>query len=469
MLTYPEMNAEITKIKCDDDWYHGYSQYERSTNYSDRKEEVLSDGTHVWIAKWDDDCSGMVWDNICAMGLDPHGFTYTGNEAEGLLGSGQWVEISPYDASVGDVLLRDGHTEVVLEIDGELYQGGFRISELGTIYGETGDQTGWEAAYSEFQPWAWEQAFRCVAERDGQAPAKPVPQQGASEPLNEFGMCYVAHCEDVGWCDPVRDGQVAGTVGYAARLEAIKITPPDGLTLDVMLHLEDAGDVWYRGVKRGVSDPVMGTTGEGRRVEGIQINVTERTGDMRGKAVYYRVHMQDAGWTWWTREGTFCGTRGEGKRVEAVQIMIFVEQEASDPKNDGGIRYRVHTQDFGWLPEVRDGQIAGTTGQSRRVEAIQFTHLPEGLELDVHAHIENKGDMAFDFIGGDNLPVIGTVGQGLRLEGFNIHVLENRTGKKLKYDGHVQDVGWTGECSAGTPCGTAGQAKRLEAVKLWLE
>lgn len=467
MLTYPEMNAEITKIKCDDDWYHGYSQYERSTNYSDRKEEVLSDGTHVWIAKWDDDCSGMVWDNICAMGLDPHGFTYTGNEAEGLLGSGQWVEISPYDAGVGDVLLREGHTEVVLEIDGELYQGGFRISELGTIYGETGDQTGWEAAYSEFQPWAWEQAFHCIVERDT-TPQKPVPQQGASEPLNDCNFWYRAHCENVGWCEAVRDGQVAGTVGYAARLEAIKISPAK-LTLDVMLHIQNRGDVWYRGVKSGVYDPEMGTVGEALRVEGMQVNVTARDGDMRGKVVYYRCHMQDYGWTGWTREGNFCGTRGENRRVEAIQMMLVVEQDVSEPLNDNGIYYRVHTQDYGWLPEVRDGQIAGTTGQARRVEAIQFTHLPKGLELDIHAHIQNKGDMAYDSVMDGNLPIIGTVGQGLRLEGFNIHVLCNDTGKKLKYDGHVQDVGWTGELPAGTPCGTAGQAKRMEAVKLWLE
>lgn len=468
MLSYREMMAECMWHKLEHDWAHGYSQYERSTNYTDREEIELSDGTHVWISAWDDDCSGSIRDNIIAVGLNPNGFTYTGNEAEGLLGSGQWVEIDLYDADNGDVVLREGHTEQVLRgSDGELYQGGFRISELGTIYGETGDQTGWEATYSSYQPWAWDQAFRCVAVRDT-APQKPVPQQGASEPLNGYGLTYRAHCEDVGWCEPVRDGQVAGTVGYGARLEAIKCTPPAGITLDFMLHVQDKGDVWYRGVKRGVHDPVMGTEGESRRIEGMQVNVAERTGDMRGKAVYYRCHVQDHGWTGWVREGGYCGTRGESKRVEAIQMMLVVEQDYSEPKNNNGIRYRVHTQDYGWLPEVRDGQIAGTTGQGRRIEAIQFTHIPDGLELDVHAHIENKGDVAYDFIGGDNLPVIGTVGQGLRLEAFNIHVLKNETGKKLKYDGHVQDVGWTNERDAGTPCGTTGQSKRIEAVRVWL-
>ena len=469
MLSYREMLAECMWHKLEHDWAHGYSQYERSTSYSDREEIVLSDGTHVWIAAWDDDCSGSIRDNIIAVGLDPDGFTYTGNE-EGITTTGQWVEISVWDADNGDVVLKDGHTEMVLRgDDGELYQGGFRISEQGTIYGERGDQTGWEATYSSYQPWSWEHAFRCVAERQVAPPPKPVPQQGASEPLNVYGLMYRAHCEDVGWCEPVRDGQVAGTVGYAARLEAVKVTPIEGMTLDVMLHVQDKGDTWYRGVKKGGNDPVMGTEGESKRVEGIQVNVTKREGYARDKILYYRCHVQDHGWTGWVREGGYCGTRGESKRVEAIQMMLVVEQDASDPINGNGIRYRVHTQDYGWLPEVHDGMVAGTTGQSRRIEAIQFTHLPDGLKLDVHAHVENRGDLAYDFIDNGSLPVIGTVGQGLRLEGFNIHILKNDTGKQLKYDGHVQDIGWTGERDAGTPCGTAGQSKRMEAVKFWLD
>lgn len=475
MLSYREMMAECMWHKLEHDWAHGYSQIERSTNYDDREEIELSDGTHVWIAAWDDDCSGSIRDNIIAVGLDPNCFTYTGNEAEGLLNSGQWVEIGLYDADNGDVVLREGHTEQVLRgSDGELYQGGFRISELGTIYGETGDQTGWEATYSSYQPWAWEQCFRCIAERNAAPspePAKPLPQQGASEPLNGYGLAYRAHCEDVGWCDPVRDGQTAGTVGYGARLEAIKCTPPSGIALDFMLHVQDVGDVWYRGVKRGVNDPEMGTVGEGKRVEGIQVNVTERDGDMLGKTVYYRCHIQDIGWTSWMREGDFCGTRNEGMRVEAIQIMLVAEQDHSEPKNHNGLKYRVHTQDYGWLPTVHDGMVAGTTGQSRRIEAIQFVEIPEGLELDVHAHIENKGDIAYDNISRGNAGsvVIGTVGKGLRLEGINIHVLENKTGMRLMYEAHVQDLGWTGEKSAGQPCGTSGQGKRMEAIKFWLE
>ncbi len=36
------------------------------------------------------------------------------------------------------------------------------------------------------------------------------------------------------------------------------------------------------------------------------------------------------------------------------------------------IKYRVHVQDYGWMDWVTNGQVAGTTGQSKRVEAIQI-------------------------------------------------------------------------------------------------
>ena len=85
--------------------------------------------------------------------------------------------------------------------------------------------------------------------------------------------------------------------------------------------------------------------------------------------------------------------------------------------------------------------IAGTTGEARRIEAIEFIDLPEGIEIDFHAHVQDKGDLAFDNIKKGRRVICGTTGQGLRLEAFNIHVLENKTGKQLRYQGHIQDQG----------------------------
>ena len=40
--------------------------------------------------------------------------------------------------------------------------------------------------------------------------------------------------------------------------------------------------------------------------------------------------------------------------------------------NQYDVIYRVHVQDIGWQNWVRNGRIAGTTGQSKRIEAIQI-------------------------------------------------------------------------------------------------
>ena len=34
--------------------------------------------------------------------------------------------------------------------------------------------------------------------------------------------------------------------------------------------------------------------------------------------------------------------------------------------------YRVHVQKHGWMPWVKNGELAGTTGQKKRIEAIQI-------------------------------------------------------------------------------------------------
>ncbi len=51
--------------------------------------------------------------------------------------------------------------------------------------------------------------------------------------------------------------------------------------------------------------------------------------------------------------------------MEAIQIQL-------DSSVNKSIRYRVHVQDIGWMDWVSNGQIAGTTGQSKRIEAIQI-------------------------------------------------------------------------------------------------
>ena len=140
---------------------HGYSQPARA---GDGTIETLrlSDGTVTTVHGGDYDCSEAVRMCYVAAGVLPRGcYMWTGNEAA-LLKSHGFAGVGLGDLRVGDVLLRRGHTEMVVSVGGRLMQAGFRISEHRTIKGARGDQTGWESAYSALNPSAWSWAYRYV-------------------------------------------------------------------------------------------------------------------------------------------------------------------------------------------------------------------------------------------------------------------------------------------------------------------
>jgi len=166
-----------------------------------------------------------------------------------------------------------------------------------------------------------------------------------------------------------------------------------------------------------------------------------------------------------------------GYGIPNWSLVDPIEQEPGDAKNDLGMTYRAHTQDLGWLPAVRDGQTAGIVGHSLRCEAIKITP-PEGVVLDCFAHVQDIGTLGYPSVvrgkssgtgSSDNDPIIGTTGRGKRLEAIMLRCVENGTGKKLRIQAHVQDVGWQKPVGEGEWAGTLGKGKRLEAVRMWFE
>ena len=91
--------------------------------------------------------------------------------------------------------------------------------------------------------------------------------------------------------------------------------------------------------------------------------------------ITYEVHARGIGWMPAASDGGMAGTEGQSKRLEAVRISL-----TGDAAKDGGysVWYRVHSQSYGWLGWAHDGQEAGTTGLSKRAEAIDVQVLPQG-------------------------------------------------------------------------------------------
>ena len=299
---------------------HGYSQPNRMGYGSETVK--FSDSTTYIIHQGDYDCSEMA--RTCAnagLGIEAIVYMWSGDADAKLKGAGfKRLPFSTGSVKRGDILWKSGHMGIAL---GSGKQADAHGDEVGGITGpRQGDQTGHEIEVRDLRT-NWTYIYR----HDGM----PKPKQVPGKAVNDYGLKYRAHCETAGWFDSVHDGQTAGTTGYGKRLEALKITPPEGVELEVTLHIQGIGDKTYKGIRKGKSsgtgsssnDPIMGTVGKGKRVEGICVKVTKNTSaKLKGKQLYYRVHQQKVGWTKWTKAGTFCGTRGKGLRVEAIQMKF---------------------------------------------------------------------------------------------------------------------------------------------------
>ena len=284
-------------------------------------------------------------------------------------------------------------------------------------------------------------------------------------------LSYRSHVESSGWQKYVKDGQITGTNGQKKRLEAIQIKLENsGLSGSVQYrtHIQYAG--WESSFKS--NNAVSGTTGQARRLEAVQIKLT---GDIANYFdIYYRAHAQSLGWLSWAKNGESAGTEGMGCRMEALEIRLMPKgsnQLTSNPKafvRAPTVSYRTHVQGIGWQNYVKNGQTAGTSGQRRRVEAIQIrtenTTLTGGIQY--RTHIQNIG---WESSSRYNNAVSGTTGQAKRLEAIQIQ-LNGEVAKyfDVYYRVHAQNFGWLGWAKNGMNAGTEAYGYRLEAIQIKL-
>ena len=133
-------------------------------------------------------------------------------------------------------------------------------------------------------------------------------------------------------------------------------------------------------------------------------------------SVLYRTHVQKVGWQGWKKNGAMSGTSGKSRRLEAIKIKL------ADAAYSGSIEYRTHIQTYGWEKSWKAaGKTSGTSGKAKRLEAIK---------------IRLTGDMA---------------------QHYDVY-----------YRVHAQRFGWMGWAKNGARAGTAGYAYRLEGIQIRL-
>jgi len=123
----------------------------------------------------------------------------------------------------------------------------------------------------------------------------------------------------------------------------------------------------------------------------------------------------------------------------------------------GKVLLSTHMRDIGWGAWVADGNLAGSTGQNRRIEAIKIKPVKQ---MDVTVHIKDISDKKYSNI--TNSTVIGTVGEKKRLEAIMIESSDTI----YTYRVHQKDIGWSAWVTNGQWAGTKGKSKQIEAIEL---
>ena len=281
---------------------------------------------------------------------------------------------------------------------------------------------------------------------------------------DNLGIQYTTHCQSYGWLPWSANGEMNGTEGEAKRLEAIKIqlTGADKEKYDVYYRVHAQSYGWLGWAKNGAP---AGTAGYAKRLEGVQIVVVKKGSpapdanfegvnaasgvhqsvsylakngsspvvggqetsntnpSVAGEAnvnIAYRTHVQSFGWQGWKYNGVMSGTSGKAKRLEGINIKL------TNKPYSGSIVYTTHVQSIGWQGNennvntwFRDGQMAGTSGRAKRLEAIRIAltgEMAEHYDVYYRVHAQTYGWLAWT----KNGEAAGTAGLSKRLEGIQI-------------------------------------------------
>ena len=284
-------------------------------------------------------------------------------------------------------------------------------------------------------------------------------------------VAYSTHVQSYGWQKYKRNGEMSGTVGEAKRLEAIKIKLINSdIPGDILYrtHIESYG--WEKEYKK--NDEISGTTGESKRLEAIEIKLDgeiEKYYD-----IYYRVHAQNYGWLGWAKNGEKAGTSGLSLRLEGIEIKlvekgtILSEYGDTYPFKQKKVTYKTHVQTYGWQNYTYDGNMAGTQGEAKRLEAIKIVLSNQKYTGNIlyRTHIQTFG---WEDTFKKNDEMSGTSGLAKRLEAIEIK-LDGEISEHydVYYRVHAQTFGWLNWAKNGEASGTAGLAKRLEGIEIVL-
>ncbi|WP_027108679.1 glucosaminidase domain-containing protein [Lacticigenium naphthae] len=382
------------------------------------------------------------------------------------------------------------------------------IPELGIQY----------AGFVESQGWTdWMGNGTWIGTKGKNQRIESVKMKLTGSKSDYYDIYYRIHVEKIGWMDWAKNGEITGTELFDYRIEAIeaKLVPKisyamynskidekwssdsiDGKTLGggtsafnfeaLKVNLENTvetgnvrfishlkgsnSDAWLSWQNNGQDSGIMNST---RAIDAMKI-VLE--GEMAYHFdVYYRVNINNKGWQGWNKNGTIAGNINNQDYIVGMQSKLVPKDYGVSGGNKEIFRkntrpilsYQTHIETSGWQGWFNEGDTAGSTGLSRRLESIQIKldNLAYSGAIEYKAHVEKIGWQNWV----RNGSLSGTTGERKRLEAIQIRLVQEVANDyDVYYRVHSETYGWLDWAKNGEPAGTEGKAKRLEAIEIIL-
>lgn len=150
------------------------------------------------------------------------------------------------------------------------------------------------------------------------------------------------------------------------------------------------------------------------------------------------------------------------------EVRAYIWNQTNNPKPENkkpSVNYQANVQRLGWLSPGKDGAIVGTVGQGLRIETLRIglLNLPVPGEITYSAYTQKTGWQTPV----SNNQVSGTVGQNTAIEAINVKITGAIAQQyDIYYRVNIQNFGWLGWAKNGVNAGSEGKSLRIEALQL---
>ena len=160
-------------------------------------------------------------------------------------------------------------------------------------------------------------------------------------------------------------------------------------------------------------------------------------------------------------------------------VSTALHAKAQSLPREIDIAARVHVRELNNLSSPDSDGWYGTKGQGLRMELFQLgmVNPPEGLDIQYMCHLRDFGDYPAENAWLDGAEIrsrsdelagqsCGTTSQRRRMEGFAVRLIgENARFYNVRYSCHIRGIGDM-DRENGAYCGTRNQGRRMEAIRV---